>query len=131
MQKFIVLRDRQRVTGPFRGSRGVGPQARAFAPSEAQIEVEEVDRTGRSELLRDPEVLAVTPAMPIRLIEPLDAEDDSDDEAWGVAAVGADTTRFTGTDTVVAVLDTGIDSAHPAFDGVTLVEGGLLGQRHR
>ena len=36
--------------------------------------------------------------------------------AWGIAAVGADTSPFTGAGvTVVAVLDTGIDAAHPAF----------------
>ena len=122
MQTCIVLRDRQRVTGPFRGSGGLGPQARAFAPSEPRVEVEEVDRAGRGELLRDPEVLAVTPAMPIRLIEPFDAGNGAGIGAWGVAAVGADTTPFTGADTVVAVLDTGIDRDHPAFEGVALVE---------
>ena len=41
--------------------------------------------------------------------------------AWGVTAVGADTSPFTGAGIVVAVLDTGIDAAHPAFAGVQLV----------
>src|SRR5262249_45350947 len=42
--------------------------------------------------------------------------------AWGIPAVKADTSGFTGDGVVVAVLDTGIDNTHPAFAGVTLVE---------
>jgi len=122
MPTYIVLRDRQRLTGPFRGIREPGLESKAFAPPEPVIEVEDVDPKGRAELLRDPEVLTVTPKMPIRLIEPLAEEDASSDEVWGIAAVGADKSQFSGVDTVVAVLDTGIDSSHPAFAGVELVE---------
>ncbi len=122
MQTYVVLRDHQRLTGPFRGTRGVGLEARALASSEPQIEVEQADRTGRNELLRDPAVVAVAPAMPTRLIEPFDAAETAEVGSWGVAAVRADTSQFAGSGTVVAVLDTGIDSTHPAFAGVTLVE---------
>jgi subtilisin family serine protease len=122
MRTYVVLRDRQRITGPFRGIRDLALETRAFAPPEPVIEMEDVDPKGRAELLRDPEVLAIAPEMPIRLIEPLAEEDPSSDEVWGIAAVGADKSPFTGAETVVAVLDTGIDSSHPAFEGVTLVE---------
>jgi len=122
MPTYVVLRDRQRITGPFRGIRDLALGSRAFAPPEPAIEVEEVDLKGRGELLRDPEVLAIAPEMPIRLIEPLVEEDAPSDEAWGIAAVGAEKSAFTGADAVVAVLDTGIDGSHPAFEGVTLVE---------
>ena len=122
MGKHVVLRDRQLITSPFRSARGFGLEARAFARPEPMIEVEDVDSRGRAELLRDPEVLAVAPEMPIRLIEPFAVEGDFSDDVWGIAAVGADRSQFAGADTVVAVLDTGIDSSHPAFDGVTLVE---------
>jgi subtilisin family serine protease len=37
-------------------------------------------------------------------------------------AVKADTSSFTGNGVVVAVLDTGIERAHPAFAGMTIVE---------
>ncbi|MDQ3644958.1 MAG: S8 family serine peptidase, partial [Actinomycetota bacterium] len=84
--------------------------------------MEDVDPKGRAELLRDPEVLAIAPEMPIRLIEPVAEEAALGDEVWGIAAVGADKSPFTGAENVVAVLDTGIDSSHPAFEGVTLVE---------
>jgi subtilisin family serine protease len=40
---------------------------------------------------------------------------------WGVQAVGADTSPFSGEDIIVSVLDTGIDPTHPAFAGVELV----------
>jgi len=122
MTTSVVLRDRQRIAGPFSGPRAFGRETRAFAFSEPLIEVEDVDSKGKAELLRDPEVVAVTPAMPTRLIEPLDGAEDAGDGVWGIAAVGADKSQFTGAEAVVAVLDTGIDSTHPAFEGVTLVE---------
>jgi len=122
MPKFVVLRDRQQVTGPFRGGRTAGPEGRAFAPSEPLIEVEDVDRRGRTELLRDPEVVALTPAMPTRLIEPLEGTESASEGVWGIAAVGAVESQLTGAEVLVAVLDTGIDGAHQAFEGVTLVE---------
>jgi subtilisin family serine protease len=42
--------------------------------------------------------------------------------AWGIQAVGADRSPFSGDGVRVAVLDTGIDASHPAFDGVELVQ---------
>jgi subtilisin family serine protease len=47
--------------------------------------------------------------------------------AWGVRAVGADTSPFDGTNVVIAVLDTGIDRTHPAFKGVELIEKDFTG----
>ena len=40
----------------------------------------------------------------------------------------ADASSFDGSDGIVAVLDTGIDAAHPAFAGVTLVEQDFTGE---
>ncbi|AMY08257.1 Major intracellular serine protease precursor [Luteitalea pratensis] len=48
--------------------------------------------------------------------------------AWGVTAVKADVSIFDGTDVIVAVLDTGIAQAHPAFTGVTIVEKDFTGE---
>jgi subtilisin family serine protease len=45
-----------------------------------------------------------------------------------VKAVKADTSAFTGAGIVVAVLDTGIDAAHAAFAGVTIVERDFTGE---
>jgi subtilisin family serine protease len=38
----------------------------------------------------------------------------------GLVAVGADTTPFTGQGVTVAILDTGIDETHPAFQGKSI-----------
>jgi subtilisin family serine protease len=74
-------------------------------------------------LRNDPTVLGFAPAMPMKLIEPLEADAAPAAAAvtWGVKAVGADTSPFTGAGVTVSVLDTGIDADHPAFTGVNLV----------
>jgi len=62
--------------------------------------------------------------IPLKLIEPMAASDvdaaQLGNHAWGVEAVGAASSPFDGSGIKVAVLDTGIDPAHPAFDGVNL-----------
>ena len=126
---YIVLRDlrRTRVVDPFGGGRrDVELLLADVSPPEPRIDVEELDRTARNELVRDPAVVAITRPMPIRLIEPVQEDEEPAGAAaaasWGIAAVGADRSRYTGDGTVVSVLDTGIDRAHPAFAGVTIVE---------
>ena len=122
MQESIVLRDLSRTRAADSFGAGLGTKGIGALP-EPQIDVEQVDHRGRAELARDPEVAAVCPKMPTRLIEPLGVREPSDDDvAWGVSAVGADACQFTGDGVVVAVLDTGIDSAHSAFAGVTIEE---------
>jgi subtilisin family serine protease len=130
MERFIVLRDLRgtRVSNPFgTGLREIGGPG-AFDAPEPRVEVETVDRRGRSELLRDPSVVAGCPAIPTRLIEPLESKDEVQaDGSWGIGAVGADRSQFTGNGIVVAVLDTGIDSSHAAFEGVKLIERDFTG----
>jgi subtilisin family serine protease len=46
----------------------------------------------------------------------------------GLVAVGAHTTPFTGQGVTVAILDTGIDETHPAFQGRTIVKKDLTGE---
>lgn len=45
---------------------------------------------------------------------------DTDKFTWGLQAVGADLSSFTGKGINVAVLDTGFDAAHPDFAGRTI-----------
>lgn len=127
--QYIVLRDLRRIpaTDPFRGGgRDFGASLAAARPPEPRLDVVELDTRERNELGRDPAVVAIARPMPVELIRPLpQAEDDAAAAAtasWGIAAVGADRSAYTGDRTVVAVLDTGIDRAHPAFAGVTIVE---------
>jgi subtilisin family serine protease len=128
MPKYVVLRDLQTVSlaEPFgtelRGS-ALGLPGAAGPQPEARIDVEEMSPRDVHDLKRDPEVVALTPAIPTRLIRPMDVADgDSPGDAWGISAVGADESQFAGNDVVVAVLDTGIDTSHAAFQGVTVVE---------
>jgi subtilisin family serine protease len=97
------------------------------APSSAvSVEVESLSPVRRAEVANMRDVEAVAPVIPMKLIAPvpLSAPDDpvANGSTWGVKAVGADTSPFSGNDVVVAVLDTGIDASHPAFEGVTLVQ---------
>ena len=90
-----------------------------------------MDRNTLRAALNDRTVAAMAPAMPMKLIEPLaqsaDFHGDAGPTTWGVSAVGAHTSPFTGAGVTVAVLDTGIDAKHPAFTGVDLVERDFTG----
>jgi subtilisin family serine protease len=58
----------------------------------------------------------VEPALPLSLIEPVSTGETKEaDIAWGIPAVGVDSDRDGGRGVTIAVLDTGIDSDHPAF----------------
>jgi hypothetical protein len=61
-----------------------------------------------------------TPSIPTQLIEPVAASTVPaiPPMSWGVAAVKADVSKFSGAGVTVAILDTGIDQTHPAFKGI-------------
>ena len=130
MEKYIVLRDLQRsaVGDPFGSPRGGFESRGVSGPPEPSVDVVEIDHDERADLLRDQTVVAMTPAMPTRLIEPVSEPAADATPAWGIAAVGADASAFTGAGAVVAVLDTGIDATHPAFAGVELVQQDFTGE---
>ena len=128
MKHVVLWRDR-RTEGPDNFNAGIALPAAAAAdaaPATAGgIEVAQIQTREAKALARDPGVAAIAPAMPMRLIEPLDIQATADPlvagVTWGVRAVRADTSTLTGDGIVVAVLDTGIDRTHPAFAGVDLV----------
>ena len=126
-RKYAVLRDLGHVgTGePFGGrSRGPAVRERMEAPPEPQVAVERMDANQVRETARDPGVAAIAPVMPTKLIRPFAADTApmAGSTAWGVSAVKADESPFTGAGVAVAVLDTGIDAGHVAFAGVGIVE---------
>jgi len=89
-----------------------------------KVEVDDLDASRAAEMAAKKEVVAIAPVMPMKLVAPVGApaQPSAATIAWGIKAVGADTTPFNGDGITVAVLDTGIDKTHPAFAGVTLVE---------
>ncbi|MGA0560009.1 S8 family peptidase [Larkinella sp. VNQ87] len=131
-QKHIILRTTQTATrDPFLGALAQARPTEAVAAG-LTVEIDEIDRRRIPTLTRDAGILAVAPAIPMRLVEPVSrknvAKPSAATVAWGITAVGADTSPFTGEGVVVAVLDTGIDAAHPAFAGVQLIEQDFTGE---
>ena len=131
-QKHIILRTTQTATrDPFLGALSLPRSAEAVAAG-LSIEVENIDRRQVAALTRRSDILAMAPAIPMKLIEPVTkknvATPSAQTTAWGVKAVGADTSPFTGEGVIVAVLDTGIDAAHPAFAGVQIIEQDFTGE---
>lgn len=131
-QDHIILRTIQ----PTNNNMFLGGAATANISSNIStgltVEVVTVNRANLPALTRNSDVVAVAPDIPIKLIEPLEIQDILQPGAlpitWGVQAVGADTSPFSGDGIVVAVLDTGIDATHPAFAGVTLIEQDFTGE---
>ena len=138
MAEFVVLKNASRIrtTGPFEEF-GPTPAGAATAP-EPKIEVLDVTPADAQTMAQDRQVAAIAIPMPIALIDScavvLPAGVAAATDAWGISAVKADTSPFTGDGVVVAVLDTGIDRSHPAFAGVDIVEkdfsGSGNGDRH-
>lgn len=128
-KKIVILRapavrpPRDPSAGPR--TRGFERNVRARAERATRMTLDYEDNASMSvisALQNDPTVLAYAPALPMKLIEPLASETAPPaDVTWGVEAVGAQKSPYTGAGAIVAVLDTGIDADHPAFAGVELV----------
>lgn len=131
-RQYVILSDINRAfpTDPF-GQTGASPRmAETREVVAPEISTATLTNAELLDAVRAPEVSAVAPVMPTHLITPVPA-DEAGAEArsapgagptWGVQAVGADNSARTGDGVSVAVLDTGIDAAHPAFAGVELIQ---------
>ena len=125
--KYVILRESSaRPRGPVAGPAGTSTEVAL------QVEVEELDRRTSRAVAAKKDVKAIAPVFPMRLISPVPQPEDTAQPAagtaWGVTAVKADQSPFDGSDVIVAVLDTGIAKAHPAFAGVTIVERDFTGE---
>lgn len=88
-------------------------------------ETQLVDDRDRELLRHKPRVSAVAPAgvrmrtlSPKRAGVPVPMSNGGEPGCtWGISAIGADTSPYTGEGITVAVLDTGIDVEHPCFKG--------------
>jgi subtilisin family serine protease len=126
-QRYIVLEVRS--TGPVTRSHR-GP-ARAGGPATAVMSVESFTPMDAADARRTPGV-AVAPLLPMKLVEPVSTLDAaapmSAGSAWGVEAVGAIESPFSGAGIKVAVLDSGIDASHEAFRGLRVTQRDFTGE---
>src|SRR5688500_6996080 len=118
-RKFIVLRSKRPIVPE--GGFVVGASGPAAVGGAETMELEEaaLTKAERADLRRDPRVRAIAEPMPMKLIEPTATNDAAEPAAaeptWGIQAVRAIDSPFTGNGITVAVLDTGIDPNHVAF----------------
>jgi len=120
---YIVLRNIAPEVPRTRGGVRASMTRVAQVP---EFEIAELSGASAKKAMHDQSTMAVAPVVPMKLVTPLQsqktiAEAASSGVAWGVRAVRADTSPYTGEGIIPAVLDTGIDPAHPAFSGVELV----------
>ena len=125
-QRHVILRAGTPAPTTRSGTRGLpAPTATAATRAAVAVEVEDLDPSRARAIGRKNDVVAIAPVMPMKLIAPVKVnvqpEAAGATATWGVHAVGADKSPFTGNGIVVAVLDTGIDPKHVAFKGVELI----------
>jgi len=96
------------------------------------VDTDEIERHEIADRARESDVVAVAPAIPIKLVKPFAVAAPqaalSAGTTWGVTAIGADTSPFSGQGIVIAILDTGIDTTHPAFAGMEIIEKDFTGE---
>ena len=99
----------------------------SHGPGELSVTVEDVSPKDLLGIRRDPHVIGDAPPMPMQLIRALDAPAGTVSAvpavSWGIQAVGAAGSAYSGAAVAVAVLDTGIDPAYknlPAFSSVEI-----------
>lgn len=127
---YVVLRTHSAATRDVFG-RPAATASGATARHAIRADIRSIERRHLATLANDATVLAVAPAMPMKLIDtvrraPVAAVRGT--HTWGIGAIGADRSPRTGEGVVVAVLDTGIDAGHPAFAGVDLVQKDFTGE---
>lgn len=131
MTRYILLRDKTENWRP-----APVPLSTAIAPQDPQagalpqIEVADLSPADLREAAADRSLLTIQPAMPTRLLTPQPMDELRASDAmpgWGLHTIGADRTPYSGAGVRVALLDTGIDVTHPAFDGVTVTARDFVG----
>lgn len=122
--KYLVFRKRPAGDDPFLEPFGAGsPRLSLPIATTEELEDRHIER-----LRGDQNVVDIIASIPLSLIEPVQesAAVSSVGEAWGIEAVGAATSPQTGAGTKVAILDTGIDKSHAAFEGLKLDASNLM-----
>lgn len=91
------------------------------------VEIKDLDDKELGDAVHDPANEDVVPSIPFTLIAPVEGSAAAADApAWGLAAVGATASAFDGRGVAIAVIDTGIDTTHEAFAGISFSQGNLM-----
>jgi subtilisin family serine protease len=124
-QPYIVF---EVQSPPVEGRRLRG--SRSSGPSSAVLSVESFTPSDAADARRAPGLVVAEP-LPTKLIQPVAAtganRPTEPGTAWGVEAVGATESPFSGKGMKVAVLDTGIDAGHEAFTGLQITRRNFTG----
>lgn len=118
-RNYVILHEPdQAVESLRRGSPRVGAGVASVAA--LTVETDRMAPAAARAILQNKRVAAVAPVLPMKLIAPVGernvpAAAPQAGTLWGLDAVGALTSPFDGSGIVVAVLDTGIDPTHEAF----------------
>ena len=137
-EEYVVLRFEgfePRSAGGLQSADGASLESAAVTTDRTvSVSVAALSEKEKQEAAEDPKQLLST-VMPMTLVSPLSAaevgltegldpveEARSSGCAWGIEAVGVSAADYPykGKDVTVAVLDTGIDRTHPAFQGLAL-----------
>ena len=125
-QAYTILR--VRPTGRARRAPGgstTGAVLVASEPTVASLSPSEV-----ADARRAPDA-DVAPVLPMKLVRPLAVGDGvlpaGLEPSWGIEAVGAPESPFSGAGVRVALLDTGIDATHPALADVPITQRDFTG----
>lgn len=123
--KYLILRKR-RLENPFLDLIAAGTGDGFELPF--NVEIEEMAESDVADQRRDSTVDDLIPSIPFSLIAPVEESTPEvhRQSAWGIDAVGATKCSQNGSGVTVAILDTGIDIAHPAFAGVTFDPADLM-----
>jgi subtilisin family serine protease len=92
-------------------------------PIAHQVEALRMSAAAAAEEARAANVVGAVMKMPLMLIQglgPAEAGPPGDD--WALRQIGADTSPWSGEGVTVAVLDTGIDATHEAFEGIDITQ---------
>ena len=125
-QAYTILR--VRPTGRARRAPGGSTTSAVLVASEPTVA--SLSSSEVADARRAPDA-DVAPVLPMKLVRPLAVGDGvlpaGLEPSWGIEAVGAPESPFSGAGVRVALLDTGIDATHPAFADVPITQRDFTG----
>lgn len=116
----VAAPSRHAATGWGAGFETMAAPAALSAPPELRLDTAALTPKEILDSSQGPDVVGIAPPMATMLVRPV--TESAPGPVWGLDAVGATHSAYTGKGAVVAVLDTGIDKGHPAFSGATIEE---------